>query len=140
MVRTAVSGSGFIRSARLHIRLLDASSGRPSSPAVLLRAVFGYTVSVHGSSMIAQGLSWAGALMILGAYAAQQLGWLKPVGAPHAVLNLMGGGLVAGVAALTHSPSVVMLEGTWALISAAALARALRAWQQQKAAASRGDL
>jgi hypothetical protein len=73
-----------------------------------------------------QLVSLAGALMILGAYAAAQLGWLKTGDRPHSVLNTIGGLLVAVIAGKQQQPAVVLLEGTWALISALALVRALR--------------
>jgi hypothetical protein len=72
---------------------------------------------VDSTRWFAQGLSFAGALMILGAYAASQLGWLRPNSRAHGVLNAIGGALVAAVAGREHQPSVVLLEGCWALIS-----------------------
>jgi hypothetical protein len=76
--------------------------------------------------MLDQGISFAGALMILGSYAAAQLGRLRTGDRTHSLLNAVGGALVAVIAARQGQPAVVLLEGAWSAISVAALVRAVR--------------
>jgi hypothetical protein len=77
--------------------------------------------------LVGQGISFVGALLILGAYTASQLGWLRATSRAHGVFNAIGGALVALIAAYEHQPSVVLLEGCWALISLRAVVRGERA-------------
>lgn len=77
-------------------------------------------------NLLDQGISLAGALMILGSYAAAQLGRLRTGDVVHSLLNAVGGALVAAIAARQGQPAVVLLEGVWSAISVAALVRAVR--------------
>lgn len=67
-----------------------------------------------------------GSLLILVPFVLAQLGRLTPASLPYLVLNL-GGSLVLAVdAALGHQWGFLLLEGVWALVSAAALLRSGR--------------
>lgn len=76
--------------------------------------------------MIEQAISLVGAVMILAAYAAAQLGWMRTGERLHSALNAVGAFLVAVIAARAKQVGVVVLEGTWSAISLLALLRALR--------------
>lgn len=68
--------------------------------------------------MFFQLLSLAGAVLILGAFAAQQSGRMKSETVPYQALNFAGGLClcVAAVAALQYG--FILLEGSWTVLSA----------------------
>jgi hypothetical protein len=77
-------------------------------------------------SPLVQGLSFAGALLILAGYAGEQLGWLSSRRPLYSVLNAAGS-LILGVIALRPLQlGFVILEFAWAGISLLALARIFR--------------
>ncbi len=77
-------------------------------------------------SPLVQGLSFAGALLILVGYAGEQLGWLNSRRPLYSVVNAVGS-LILGVIALRpFQLGFVILEFTWAGISLLALARVFR--------------
>ncbi|HTO96072.1 MAG TPA: hypothetical protein VMK66_03425 [Myxococcales bacterium] len=68
-----------------------------------------------------QAVQLAGALAILAAFAGAQAGWMENRSILYLGLNLIGS-LVLGVQAGIHKQwGFVLLEGVWALISAAGL-------------------
>jgi hypothetical protein len=68
-----------------------------------------------------QAIQIAGALLILIAFAAAQVGWMDQKSAVYLILNLAGS-TVLGVQATMHREwGFVLLESAWALISAAGL-------------------
>ena len=68
-----------------------------------------------------QAIQIAGALLILIAFAAGQAGWMDQKSAVYLTLNLAGS-TILGVQATMHKEwGFVLLEGAWALISAAGL-------------------
>lgn len=76
--------------------------------------------------MIGQLVSLAGALMILAAFAAQQAGKWKGEDAPYLVLNLVGSLILTWSAVKAGSLGLIVLEGSWALISLVSLVKVSR--------------
>jgi len=67
-----------------------------------------------------------GAALVLAAYAGAQLGRLDQRSISYLVLNLVGSAILALLAALDGQLGFLLLEGTWAIVSAWSLARELR--------------
>ena len=70
-------------------------------------------------------LQLVGAVLILAAFLAGQFRGWSPSSVRYLVLNLLGAGLLAGVALLGQDWGFLLLEGVWAVTSAVSLARAL---------------
>jgi hypothetical protein len=68
----------------------------------------------------------AGALLILAAFAALQLGRMRPDSPLYLWLNLLGSAILAGIALYGSQWGFLMLEGVWAAVSAWGLWRAVR--------------
>src|SRR5262245_49354138 len=66
-------------------------------------------------------LEIGGSLLVLAAFAASQLRRLTADSVPYLTLNLVGSAVLAGVALSHRSWGFLLLEGTWAVLSAAAL-------------------
>jgi hypothetical protein len=62
-------------------------------------------------------LEIVGALTILIAFAAAQAGRLRQRTVTYQLLNLLGSGVLAGIAAVQLSWGFLLLEGSWAVIS-----------------------
>jgi hypothetical protein len=62
-----------------------------------------------------------GSLLILSAFAASQAGRWSPHSVAYLVLNLAGSAVLAVIALTQQSWGFLLLEGTWALVSAYAL-------------------
>ncbi|PYX61625.1 MAG: hypothetical protein DMG73_02980 [Acidobacteria bacterium] len=73
-----------------------------------------------------QMASFAGALMILVAYAGHQMKWMDERRAAYNVLNAVGSAILAYIAFHPFQIGFVVLEITWALISVYALTKALK--------------
>ena len=73
--------------------------------------------------MLNQILSFAGAILILAAYAAQQLQRLDTESVAYQIMNLFGGLFLCIVAASLRQYGFILVEGMWALLSAAGLWR-----------------
>jgi hypothetical protein len=78
-----------------------------------------------------QLMSLAGALLVLLAYASQQLGWMKPHGLVYNLCNAAGSLLLGYVALHPFQIGFVLLEFVWAGISLYAFAKA---WARRTAA------
>jgi hypothetical protein len=75
-------------------------------------------------SLARQIASFAGALLILVAYAGQQMGWMDSRKPAYNLLNAAGSAILAYIAFHPFQVGFVVLEVTWALISVYALVRA----------------
>jgi len=73
-----------------------------------------------------QALSIAGALLILAAYAANQLGWLDRTHRAYSLMNLVGAAVLTVVAYRAGQWGFVLLEGVWTLLSVPPLVTARR--------------
>ncbi|TCC33699.1 MULTISPECIES: CBU_0592 family membrane protein [Kribbella] len=67
-----------------------------------------------------------GALTILVAFAAAQAGKLQQRTITYQLLNLLGSGVLATIAAVQQSWGFLLLEGSWAVISLLGLLNLLR--------------
>ena len=72
---------------------------------------------------VEQAIEVVGALFILSAFVLAQLGRLATTSLPYLVLNLVGSGILAVVAAIDGDTGFLLLEGVWAVVSAFGLAR-----------------
>ena len=64
-----------------------------------------------------QAVSIVGALAVLGAFVADQLGWVDPGRLSYALANLVGGGILTVVAVVDGQFGFILLQGAWTLIS-----------------------
>ena len=71
-------------------------------------------------------VGFSGTLMILGAFAAQQMGKLRGESPPYQLLNLFGAAGVLISLLGTFNISVFVLESAWVLVSAYGLWRGMR--------------
>ena len=76
--------------------------------------------------MLLQVISVLGALAILGAYAANLLGWFGPAELSYSVANLIGSGILTFIAFVDQQLGFILLEGVWALISLWGVIQVLR--------------
>jgi hypothetical protein len=84
--------------------------------------------------MIFQALSLVGAALLLAAYAGHQLGWRLGKGLIYSFLNFAGSAMVTVSAIAPLNLGVVILEGVWAIVSAIAVVRLLRALRKPQPA------
>ena len=68
-----------------------------------------------------QVASFAGALLILIAYAGHQIGWMRSASATYNILNAVGSGILGYIAFKPFQLGFVVLEGAWVIISIWAL-------------------
>lgn len=64
-----------------------------------------------------QLVSIIGALGVLGAFAADQFGWVDPGRLSYALANFVGAGILTAVAAVEGQVGFVLLQGVWSLVS-----------------------
>ena len=72
-----------------------------------------------------QVIEVVGALFILSAFVLAQVGRLTTASLVYLLLNLVGSGILAVVAAVDGDTGFLLLEGVWAAVSAFALAKLL---------------
>ncbi|MDQ6892538.1 MAG: hypothetical protein M3167_07640 [Acidobacteriota bacterium] len=77
--------------------------------------------------MLSKLLSLAGATLVLVAYGGSQMGRMDPKGWTYLVLNLAGGGILTFFALRARDPGLMLMEGSWVVISLAGLIGAARA-------------
>jgi hypothetical protein len=66
------------------------------------------------------------ALLVLGAFAGAQAGWLQTHSRIYLLFNMVGTAVLAVIAWVDRSWGFVLLEGVWALVSAVSLVAVLR--------------
>lgn len=76
--------------------------------------------------MVVQLVQIAGSLLILAGFVGAQAGRLDPGSPLYLVLNLVGSTILAVLAALHVELGFLLLEGVWALVSAAGVVALLR--------------
>jgi hypothetical protein len=76
--------------------------------------------------MLHQLIGVVGALLVLGAYFALQRGWLTLERRVYHVMNFVGAGLLAWIAAMDGQVGLTLVEGAWALLSVPGLLRRSR--------------
>ena len=76
-----------------------------------------------------QIVSLVGALAVLGAFAADQLGWVTPSRLSYALANFVGAGLLTLVAVVDRQFGFILLQGAWTLISLWGAVAILRSWR-----------
>ncbi len=64
-----------------------------------------------------QLVSIIGALAVLGAFAADQFGWVDPGRLSYALANSVGAGILTAVAIVDGQVGFILLQGAWTLIS-----------------------
>jgi hypothetical protein len=73
-----------------------------------------------------QAISVVGALAILVAYAANQLGRVDLDNLPYQLANLVGSAILTVVAVVEVQLGFILLEGVWALVSLRSVVKILR--------------
>jgi hypothetical protein len=73
-----------------------------------------------------QAVSIAGAILILLPFSASQFGKLATTSLAYQLMNLIGSAALTAVAVIESQYGFILLEGTWALVSAAGLFRVAR--------------
>lgn len=73
-----------------------------------------------------QVVSVVGALAILGAFAANQLGWIRPSQLSYAAANFFGAGILTVVAVVDGQIGFIVLQGAWTLVSLGGIVSILR--------------
>jgi hypothetical protein len=74
-------------------------------------------------SLAWQSVSFVGAMLILVAYAGQQMKWMDPRSLLYNLLNIVGSGILCYIAVYPFKRGFVVLEATWVLISIYAIVR-----------------
>ena len=84
-----------------------------------------------------QAISILGALAILAAFVANQLGWIKPSQLSYALANFVGAAILTAVAVVDRQIGFVLLQGTWTLVSLVGIVTILRGARTEDSRPSR---
>jgi hypothetical protein len=76
---------------------------------------------------VAQVIQVVGSLLVLLAFVGSQRGTLTTTSRVYLVLNFVGSGILATLAAIDLQYGFLLLEGVWAIVSAVGLVKSLRA-------------
>lgn len=85
-----------------------------------------FIVASLSGGVVGQVMQVAGALCVLAGFAGTQFGLLSARSPAYLVLNLVGSGVLTGLAAVDQQYGFLLLEGVWALVSAWSLLRLAR--------------
>lgn len=77
--------------------------------------------------MLMQVISIGGALFVLTAYGAHQLGRMHAETYTYQLLNLIGGAMLLAAAVTTRQAGLILMEGAWTVISAYGVVKVMRA-------------
>jgi hypothetical protein len=80
-------------------------------------------IAAAGGSATAQAVQVAGALLVLSAFVLAQHGVLDTQERSYLLLNALGAGILAVLAALDRQYGFLLLEAAWTLVSLIALLR-----------------
>jgi len=73
--------------------------------------------------MIEQIVQLIGAFLVLGGFAASQLGWMDVRDVRYLAINAVGSGILAIIAIIGREWGFILLESTWAIVSIVGLVR-----------------
>ena len=76
--------------------------------------------------MVMQGISIAGAVLVLIAYGAHQLRRMRSETFVYQLLNLCGGAMLLAAAVTTRQAGLILMEGAWTVFSAWGLVQVAR--------------
>ena len=76
--------------------------------------------------MLLHIISILGALAVLGAFAANQLGWINPSQFSYTLANFVGAAILTVVAIVDRQIGFVLLQGAWTLVSLVGMVAILR--------------
>jgi hypothetical protein len=72
---------------------------------------------IGAKPVIIQAISIIGALLILGAFAANLLQWMNTSNLGYSLINFVGSAILTVVAVRDQQLGFILLEGAWALVS-----------------------
>jgi hypothetical protein len=64
-----------------------------------------------------------GSLLILAAFVASLIGWVQQSSYAYLIFNAIGSAVLTATAVISVEPGFILLEGVWALVSIASIAR-----------------
>lgn len=80
--------------------------------------------------MLMQVVSILGALLVLGAFAGNQLDRIQTHSYTYQLMNLFGAGALTVAALATGQAGLIIVEGSWTLISVGGLVKVMRGSRQ----------